>query len=320
MRGVNLSVFTFDYDLTWMAFFLTAEEKVIGRFGGRDAGSPDTYLTLGGLKHAMRAALANHAKAKDEKARDVPVRTPETYPSAKRFKADACIHCHQVFDFQRDELRAKGKWSRNEVWKMLPPLPENAGFTLDPQQGDKIRAVTKDSPAAKLGLQPGDELRTVQQRRVASFADVQMALHELPMAAETPVAWLRGGKEWTGTLKLPEGWRKTDIAWRPFMWNLEPVPGVYGKDLTAEEKQKLGLGPKRLAFRQGQFVPEPSRRAGVQASDIILGIDGKPLEMTMLEFNAFIRLNYKVGDKVTLNVIRNGKRMDLPLTLANPPR
>jgi len=61
MRGVNLNVFTFDYDLTWMSFFMTADDQVLGRFGGRDAASPDTYLTLAGLKHAMRSALAAHA-------------------------------------------------------------------------------------------------------------------------------------------------------------------------------------------------------------------------------------------------------------------
>ena len=60
MRGVNLNVFDFDYDLTWAAFLMNAEEKIYGRFGGRDPDSPDRYLTLAGLKYALRAALAAH--------------------------------------------------------------------------------------------------------------------------------------------------------------------------------------------------------------------------------------------------------------------
>ena len=58
MRGVDLNVFAFDYDLTWTAFFLNGDETIYGRFGGRDGPVADRYLTLPGLKHAMRAALA----------------------------------------------------------------------------------------------------------------------------------------------------------------------------------------------------------------------------------------------------------------------
>ena len=53
-----------------------------------------------------------------------------------------------------------------------------------------------------------------------------------------------------------------------------------GDDLSAEEKQALGLSEKRLAFRQGPFVSEPAQQAGIRQNDIILGVDGKTLEMT----------------------------------------
>ena len=42
ISGADLNVFDFDYDLTWAAFFLNADETVYGRFGGRDAESPDS--------------------------------------------------------------------------------------------------------------------------------------------------------------------------------------------------------------------------------------------------------------------------------------
>src|SRR5947208_240968 len=117
MRGVNLDVFAFDHDLTWAAFFLGADETVYGRFGGRDGGSPDKYLTLPGLKHALRAALAAHRRAPKDRppALPVPARTVEQYPAAKRMRAGACVHCHQVYDFRREELRAAKKWSLDEV-------------------------------------------------------------------------------------------------------------------------------------------------------------------------------------------------------------
>ena len=44
ISGADLNLFDFDYDLTWAAFFLNANEKIYGRFGGRDAGPADAHL------------------------------------------------------------------------------------------------------------------------------------------------------------------------------------------------------------------------------------------------------------------------------------
>ena len=57
LRGLNLALFDFDYDLTWVAFFVNAQEVVYGRYGSRDADSPDGRNSLKGLRHAMQAAL-----------------------------------------------------------------------------------------------------------------------------------------------------------------------------------------------------------------------------------------------------------------------
>ena len=37
--------------------------------------------------------------------------------------------------------------------------------------------------------------------------------------------------------------------------------------------------------------------------------------MTGRQFGMYIRLNYKVGDRVTYNLLRNGKRLDATLKL-----
>jgi predicted metalloprotease with PDZ domain len=315
MRGVNLNVFDFDYDLTWAAFLMNADEKIYGRFGGRDANSPDHYLTLAGLKYALRAALAAHRREpKTNAADEQKARTVEQYSAAKGLKPKACIHCHQVYDFRREERKAARTWRLEDVW--VYPLPGNVGLIMDEGQGHRVRSVAPDSAAGRAGLRSGDIVQRLNGQPVASFADVQYALHRAPAKGTIPVSWQREDKTLTGSLNLAEGWRQTDISWRTSMWGLEPVPGVYGHDLTAEEKKVLGLTAQRLAFRQGQFVPPPARAAGVQAQDIILGIDQKPLEMTMLQFNAYVRLNYQVGDRITLNVLRNGNRLDLPMTLS----
>jgi hypothetical protein len=309
IQSRDLRVFDFDFDLTFVVFFMNADEKVYGRYGGRDAKSAEARLSLDGLLFAMNAALENHkAQAKDKTVLSGKPVLPEDYPAAKSHKG--CIHCHQIWEFRRDEAKQIGKFQRDALW--IYPLPENVGLTLDVDQGNKIRSVTPASPADKAGIKAGDIIRSINSVPVFSFADAQYGLHRGPAKGKVPVAWERAGKTMNASLDLPEGWRKTNPTWRPSMLDILPALSLYGDDLTPQEKSELKLTPKSLAFRQDKTVGAEAKKFGVQGGDIVLGIDDLRLEMTMLDFLGFIRRNYLVGDKVTLNVIRNGKRLDLP--------
>jgi hypothetical protein len=155
ITGVDLKLFDYDYDLTWMVFFLNADEQVYGRYGGRDAKSAEGRISLPGLRYAMQVALATHRAAPPAEPRKTG--TPllaEGYAAARG--ARGCIHCHQVNEFRRADLKATGKWHRASAW--VYPLPENVGITLDVDEGDKVRSVKAGSPAAAAGLQAGDRL------------------------------------------------------------------------------------------------------------------------------------------------------------------
>jgi predicted metalloprotease with PDZ domain len=295
--------------------FLNADQHVYGRYGGRDASSADGRLSLAGLRYALQAALDAHRRASHESppaSLEKPLLVDE-YPAAKRLQNGECIHCHQVYEFRRAARKEAGQWRREEIW--VYPLPENLGLQLEVDRGDRLRAVAPDSPAGRAGLQSGDILRTVNGLPVASFADVQYALNRAPAQGRLPISWQSGGKTRTATLELTDGWRKTNLTWRPSLLNILPSLTLYGDDLSAAEKQALGLSAKRLAFRQQKPVHALAQAAGVRAGDVILGIDGQPLEMTMLEFLAHVRRNYLVGDRITLNLLRDGKRLNLPYTL-----
>ena len=314
MRGIDLERFDFDYDLTWMGFFLDADGRVLGRYGGRDASSAEGRVSLAGLRHAMQAALTAHRAARRPvTARPTPPRTVEGYPASRRVPEGACVHCHQVYDFRREALQAAGKWRLDEVW--VYPLPENVGLTLDVDRGSAVARVAAGSPAARVGLRRGDVVTALGERPVVTFADVQHALHRAPARGKVALTWQRGGRTQRGELTLAAGWRKTDVSWRWSLRGLDPPPWVQGEDLSAEEKKALGLAPRRLAFRQGPFVSTPARHAGIRPGDVIVGVDGKVLQMTARQFAAHVRFAYKVGDRVVYNVLRGGKRLNLPLKL-----
>jgi serine protease Do len=312
--GADLNVFDFDYDLTWAAFFLSADGKVYGRYGGRDARSAEDRISLAGLHYAMQAALAAHAaNASARPTRQLPPRRVEDYPAAKRLFGNQCIHCHQVHELIRQSQNAAGTWRREDLW--IYPLPDNVGLVLEVDRGNHVRAVPAHSPADQAGVRPGDVLVTLNHLPVASFADAQYALHRAPAKGPIPLAWKRGNQTLTGQLVVAQGWRKTNLTWRPSLLDLLPSLPLYGDDLGPAEKKALGLSPKSLAFRQDKTVHRDARAAGVQGGDIIVGLDNQPLEMTMPEFLGHVRRNYLVGDRVTLHVIRDGKRLDLTMTL-----
>src|SRR5262245_66379206 len=63
MRGLDLGLFDFDYDRSWAALMFEPGGNVLGRFGGGDAGSPEKYHSLKGLRYSLEQAWAEFERA-----------------------------------------------------------------------------------------------------------------------------------------------------------------------------------------------------------------------------------------------------------------
>jgi hypothetical protein len=312
ISGFDLNLFEFDYDQTWAAFFINADGKIYGRYGGRDATSPDTRNSLKGLRYALEAALTAHKQDPTMKP-NPPLGRPmyaESYPTGRR---RGCIHCHNVHEMQRDLAKRQGQWTPEQ--RYLYPLPENVGLTLEVDRGNIVKSVTPQSPAAKVGLQPGDVVLRVNGNPTSALADVQYGLHKAPAAGKVAIEWRHDKDVHTQELELAPGWKQTDISWRPSLRRMLPSLPLYGDDLNVAEKTKLGLQPKQMAFRQDRYVPRSAVEAGLKAGDIVVGVDNKMLEVDVTEFVHYIRRSYMAGDQIMLNVLRDGKRLKLPLKL-----
>jgi predicted metalloprotease with PDZ domain len=311
IAGMDLRRFEFDHDVTWYCFFLNADETIYGRYGGRDASDAEGRISTKGLRYAMEKALESHRSPPPAKPLAGQPLRAEDYNAAKRHKG--CIHCHNVNEFRRYDAKAAGTWDRNSVW--VYPMPENVGITLDVDQGDKVKEVEAGSPADRAGIKPGDVIQKLNGYPVASFGDASYALHKAPAKGSIPLTWTRGGKNMMGTLAVAEGWRKTNLTWRPSLLDLLPSLPFSADDLTAAEKKSLGLEESRAAIRQGMRVHESLQEAGVQAGDLIIGFDGKAINGDIGDLLGFVRKNYLVGDTITINVVRDGKRVDLKMEL-----
>lgn len=311
----DLNVFEFDYDLTFMVFLMNADEHIYGRYGSRDEHGPETRMSLAGLNYAMQAALAAHQSHTPKSSASDPERPPRTirqYESARFYHN--CIHCHQVKEILRSEAEKAGKWKREMIWRY--PLPDNLGLTLEIDRGNVVESVAPDSPTADAGLQPGDVLQSVNGHPVHSIADVQFALDKAFTDKQLKVQWHREGRLMDAAVELPDGWRRSPITWRTSMLDLMPSAKLYGRDLSEEEKVALGLEKNQLAFAHRDRVLPQAEAAGIRPGDVIVGVDGRTFtDTSAYQFRLFIQRNFIVGDRVAVNVLRNGKPVEIPMTL-----
>jgi predicted metalloprotease with PDZ domain len=311
--NLDLSLFEFDYDLTFMVFFLDADTRVYARYGGRDASSPDSRQSLAGLKYTMQSVLKMHEQ--NDRAFAPKKDTPKFIREVAGGKGGRCMHCHQVKEVLNADLKKKGQWTADLAWRY--PLPENLGIKLEVDRGNVVKEVQDNTPASAAGLKPGDVLQRLNGVPIHSFADAQFALDRAVKTEAVEVAWSRGDTVLKDKLALPEGWRKTAVTWRPSLRHLLPFVRLSGNDLTAEEKKQLGLPAKQLAYRPKEPLSSQAKTAGIQPGDVILGVDGKMLELDSVQFVRYLERNYLVGEQLTINVLRDGKRVNLPMTLKN---
>jgi len=305
----DLSLFEFDYDLTMMIFFLNAENKVYARYGGREPKNADARQSLDGLRYTMQSVLAMHEQAEKEFA----PRTKGAPSSARAGGGKGCMHCHQVRERLNDELKRTGKWEREMFWRF--PMPDNLGIELDVNRSNIVKKIKDATPAANVGLKPGDLVKRLNGVPIHSFGDAQFALEHAPKTGAIDIAWVRGGETHSGKLTLIDGWRKSDVSWRPSIQWFIPNIRISGTDLTADERKPLGLTDKQLAFRQRDAIAMQTRDAGIRPGDIILGVDDLKLDLDMIGFQYYIQRNYFEGDRVTVNLLRDGTRMKIPVTL-----
>jgi serine protease Do len=322
-NGLDLSLFQYDTDQSFAVFFLNADGTIYGRFGTRSHRTNWVGdVSLAGLAKALQGALDLHAGYPGNKSALAGKRgpapefpTPEQFPALKPRYTDklnyagnvvqSCIHCHQIGEARRMFYRQKGGPMPEEV--LFPfPHPKAIGLVLDPKERATVREVEKGSFAEKAGIRAGDSIASLAGQPLLSIADVQWVLHRTPADGGTvPAVVSRDGKSSELTLALPKGWRRLDtLSWRASSWGLRRM-AIGGMLL---EETDAGL---RVKFVQNGAA----KNAGVQVGDVIAEFDGLANPRRETDVLAHSVTERKPGDKVTVTVIRDRKKLMLTLLI-----
>ena len=94
-----------------------------------------------------------------------------------------------------------------------------------------------------------------------------------------------------------------------------PYIGLSGRDLTEDLAKANNLVVGVYVVSVEPF--SAAEKAGIKAGDVIVGIDGTSIK-TMDELNN-VKNQHKIGDEITLKLNRNGKEMDVKVTLQEQP-
>lgn len=351
-NGMDLSLFQFDYDLTFAAFFLNADRTIYGRYGTRPGSrSPDKGVSADGFIAALEGALALHADYPHNRAslagksgRKMLAQVPEDFGMLSGVRplfdlggaggqiANDCIHCHEVGSAQALEYRRRNLPVPERI--LFPfPMPDRVGMTLATDEAARVTRVSPDSPAARAGFEKGDRILRFAGQPILSIADVQWVLDNAGDPAEIPAVVGRGAREVELTMKLARGWRRPErLSWRMLdgHLSLSPFPqlalgGLRVRELTREERRKHGIEDTAMALVQDSSRGRGGRRGrrgrrgssviDLERDDIIIGFDGIKKRMTEADLLAYCLQRRKPGDFVPIAVLRDGKRADALLEL-----
>jgi len=206
----------------------------------------------------------------------------------------------------KDQIVAHGKVEHARLGVTLQDLsaPLAASFGLDAPDGALVSSVQPGSAAAKAGLKAGDVITTVDGEPVRVAGDVSSRVglarpgdklklelwRDKSRVSET-VALGRADKDAQEAAAAPQG-ASLGLALRP---------------LQPQELRGSGLDHGLLIERVGG----PSQLAGVQPGDVLLALNGKPVQ-DVEQVRAALKSNPK---QVALLVSRDGQQIFVPVRL-----
>jgi len=316
MDDVDIGLFDRDWNTTLYYFILNPDEQIYMRYGGRDAKSPDTYLSLSSLELALEKGLELHRRYQQGELERVE-RPKPLFPRAipllveRTIARKSCVECHLIGDYQNVQREQDGKLDRLRYLYRSPDI-QTLGIYLDVPKGLVVKEVRDAVETA--GMKPGDRITRLNGTPVWTFADLQYHYDKVHRKAERiQLTVERNGVPVELPIALPERWWWTDLTFRQS--SVEPRLYFDSRPLTEPEKRQYGLARDGFAseVKRVDMLAELMKSHELRIGDIVFGVNGVERDEIANTVDLYMKLRRSAGDTVTLSVIRGGKRMEMKL-------
>ncbi|MFW5894175.1 MAG: trypsin-like peptidase domain-containing protein [Verrucomicrobiota bacterium] len=200
----------------------------------------------------------------------------------------------QIVDDLIENKKVIRPWLGIAMQELTPELADQ--FAVD--SGVLISEVMEDDPADKAGLQPGDVILKVGDKRVKTPHDVQFAVLAYDPGEEIPLTFNRNGK-------------RKNLTVVPRRKGGDPLAATTDGDLLDRaglQLQKTDQGVVIADIKPGS----PADAARLQRGDLILSVNREPVESVE---DASAALGRTQGNMAVIYADRKGRKFFAPLQL-----
>ncbi len=207
----------------------------------------------------------------------------------------------------KEQLVQNGKVTRGRlgvaIQEVTQPLANS--FALKKSAGALVSSVEHDGPAAKAGLEPGDVILKIDGKDINSPIDLSGYVADLkPGAKANMEIWRKGAqRELAVTVGEMKASKTAAVAGDPDHGRL----GLVVRPLDADEQKEAKVSSGLLV----EDVSGPAARAGIQAGDVVLAVNGAPVKSV----SDLRNLSSKSAKSVALLVQRGSTRIFVPVDL-----
>lgn len=219
---------------------------------------------------------------------------------------------------KEEELNSWGITVRNfTLMSSLEARRENS-------DGVQVHSVGRGGPSfsAKPAMMPGDVITMVKGESIRNVKELLDLTRKITRGKNKPVSTLvkfeRNLAQYLTVIKIgPEPDENQPLeAWKPWL-------GISTQVLTKELSNALGLPSSTRGIRVAQVFPDtPAQDGGLQAGDLLFRVDGQIITASRPEdaevFSNMIK-QYKTDASISLSGLREGKPLDLNISLTKRP-
>lgn len=192
------------------------------------------------------------------------------------------------------------------------------------EKGAKITSVTKESAAARAGLQKDDIITKVNDQSIADSEDLFETIRKFKPEDKVTISYLRDGQQKTTTAVLGKtmdmdvDFNFDDRLDRGFNFEMPELRELEKLNWNFSRKPRLGIEIQDTEDGKGVQVIEvedetPAQKAGLQEKDIITSINGKSVT-SVDEIKAALK-DLKDGDLIKAGITRSGKTQTLDIKI-----